>query len=161
MTMTEPAVPQALNFRGWFQTASRMFELPPPNHRPDVQRRGSESPHAGQALPSVTAPRSSTTQHGTAPVAGALAAAATIDPQDWDLLFQAVLETTARVAGEPTPANGAELRLQAPSDVLGECMDALDRLRRSVPVQPQRMSKPAMVGAFVTRDPASTVTGSN
>ncbi len=76
-------------------------------------------------------------------------AAARIEPQeDWDLLFQAVLETVARVAMERPAPDGAALQLQAPGEVLCECIDALDRLRRSVPlVQNQRTPRPATNGA--------------
>ncbi len=161
MTMTEPAVPQALNFKSWFQTARQMLEVSSPNHRPDVQRRASEAPQVGQALPCVTASLSSTRQYRTAPGACGVTVIAPIDPQDWDLLFQAVLETAARLAKEPTSAAGAVHGLQAPSDVLGECIVALDQLRRSVPVQAQPMSTPSTGGVFVTRDPAPTATGCN
>lgn len=58
---------------------------------------------------------------------------ATVDiaPQDWDLLFRAVLETLTRVAVQRPATDGTGLQLRG--TVLRECMDALDQLRRSVP----------------------------
>ena len=63
---------------------------------------------------------------------GGTPARADIAPQDWDLLFRAVLETLARVAVDKTATEGKGL--QARGSMLRECLDALDQLRRSMPV---------------------------
>lgn len=156
MTMTEPLVPPVLNVPGWFQTACRALALSPSSQRPDVQREASEQPGAGAAAPWL-----SNSCHHTAPDAGTLQAAAHIEPQDWDLHFRAVLETVARLAKRQPSGSATPLCMQATSDVLGECMQALDQLRRSVPVQ--RLSPPATDAtddATTSRGPASATGGS-
>lgn len=61
-------------------------------------------------------------------------APADIAAGDWDLLFRAALELLARVAAEKAATDDTVLRLQPAGTALRECIDALDWLRRTVPV---------------------------
>lgn len=98
---------------------------------------------AATATHGMTATSTPVWQPGSAPEPGPVPAAAGNEFEDWDLLFRAVLETLARVAGEKATPNGTILQLQPPGNVLCECMDALHRLRSSVPlVQHHRALSP-------------------
>lgn len=144
MTTTESAVLQAVTFRSWFLAARRVLAPMPPTQRAETQRGAPGPPRiAAGATPSMTAAHSPLQRHCSAPDRGPIPAAPGIDSEDWDLLFRAALELLARVAVEKAPPDGPFLRLQAPSDVLCECMDALDQLRRSVPfAEHQRIPRP-------------------
>lgn len=150
MTMTTTAAFQAATFRGWLQAACHMFAPTPPT--------ASAPPRAAaDATPSMTPTRSPMRQDCTAPDPGPVPAVRGIQPQDWDLLFRAVLELLARVATEKSPPDGTALRLQPPGHALCECMDALDQLRRSVPfAQHQGTPRPGHPDcASASRIPAS------
>lgn len=150
MTLTTTAVSQATTFRGWFQAACHLFAPTPPT--------ASAPPRtAADATSNTTATRSPMRRNCTAPDPGPMPAAPGIQPQDWDLLFRAVLERLARVAVEKAPPDGTLLRLQPPGTALGECMDALEQLRRSVPLaQDHEMPRPDPPdGAIAARVPAS------
>jgi len=54
----------------------------------------------------------------------------TLEQEDWDLMFRAVLERLASVATEKAAPHDGALRLQPPGTLLRECIDTLDQLRR-------------------------------
>lgn len=114
MTMTESALSPAPTLRGWFRAACRQLAPNPPTRQPS----GLSSPAWGSCAEPGSRRRSAT---------------ADIAAEDWDLLFRAALELLARVAVEKAAPDSTDARLQAPGTALRECIDALDRLRRSVP----------------------------
>lgn len=128
MKMAEPALSRALSLRGWLHAARRWMAPSPPALRPD----------GACAAPEPL--RSAAPELPTRPAAADIAA------EDWDLLFRGALELLARVAVERQVPAGTGVRLERPGAVLGECLDALDRLRRSVPTArdpPMRPAPPA------------------
>lgn len=59
-------------------------------------------------------------------------------PEEWDLMFRAVLACLTGVAVERAAPGATGRRLQQPGTVLAECLEALDQLRRdaSLPTWP-------------------------
>lgn len=144
MTRIEPTLTQAPILRSWLRAAWRHFAPRPPTPQP-ITLRGSLllPPAVDDARVDMRPTRSPTSRCCGEPVSSPLPAAAAIPSEDWDLLFQAVLEVLARVAVEKPAPDSTGLRLQAPGTALRECMDALEQLRRSVPrEQDRRMSEP-------------------
>lgn len=140
MEMTEPApsqMPTLLDRLG----AAREW-LAPNRSAPSPQPQRPIKPLGALVLPqtATAATISSTAASSPTPRRGAESdptdrlAGAGIAFEDWDLLFQAALELLARVAVEKPMPGGAGLRLQEPGTMLCECLDALDQLRRSVPL---------------------------
>ena len=132
MTMTEADMSHATAWPSWFQAACPFFlALPLAERRPAPE--GPPRPSRSAALtPMPLAPGVPQERHRGA--SGSACASAGIALQDWDLLFRAVLETLGRTAGDSIPPDAVDRGVQSPGDVLAECLQALEHLRRSVPL---------------------------
>lgn len=129
MTMTEPDMSKAMTLRSRFQSAFPLFSTKSLTERQEAQGGLSRPWPLVDASPSLTETSLPVRPPPNKP--DPQPAAAGLETEDWDLLFRAVLETLARTACGRAPSDGAVSLLQAPGDVLDECLDALEQLRRS------------------------------
>ncbi len=115
----------------------RMRSVPPAN----FARLGSGRPQAarGESAEQLTHHALWVQQQfrATANTSGASNAAG-IAAEDWDHLFRAALELLTRVAVGKVLPDGTGRRVQVPGTELRECVNALDQLRRSVPIAQYR-----------------------
>lgn len=71
----------------------------------------------------------------SAPSSRPACAVADIAAEDWDVMFRAALDRLVHLAERRPVSNGGAVQPPTGTTALHECIDALDQLRRSVPLR--------------------------